>query len=179
MDSRNSPKSSSRIATLLDRLVGPQQHADMKNPTGPSVAPATAEVPPQPPPTYSEATASSPDIDASQQSRDAELDDTDSASTPDGRPKPPSDAQLARAPLRIETTNFRISGCYLVTNSSKDGCGSSDKPDVFLKTTNAKIDAAIWADDSDWNGPFSVRVESTNGRIAAPVVRRSQQSAWY
>lgn len=172
MDASSSQTSATRINNLLDRLIGPQQSTDMKNPNGPSVAPATTDAPP---PTYSEATASSPDVDTSEESRDAALDHSDSGSSSGGHPKPPPDAQLARAPLQIETTNSKISGCYLVTNEDKTRYGT-DKPHVFLKTTNARIDAALWADDCDWDGSFRVHVESTNGKIAAPVVGLLQRS---
>lgn len=88
-----------------------------------------------------------------------------SASSSVTRPKPPSDAQRARAPLHVSQTNSKIQSNYLVTKSA-----TTSPPDATLETTNGKIECGIWADDSTWKRPFALFAKTSNAKINLSVV---------
>ncbi|MCJ1380175.1 hypothetical protein MMC17_003278 [Xylographa soralifera] len=82
------------------------------------------------PPTYAESTPSEQILTPT------------SSAFPDSQaaPSPPSDAQRAQAPVKIQKSNQSISGNYLII-----GAGSSKTPpDVHLKTSNSRIEAKLW-----------------------------------
>lgn len=84
--------------------------------------------------------------------------------------QPPPTAERARAPFSIQQTNRKISGDYLILG--EDSSGKWSGVHVLLQTTNAKIDAAIWAADHDFGMPFEVQLKTTNAKLRAAVVSK-------
>lgn len=80
---------------------------------------------------------------------------------------PPAGAQRARAPFRVEKTDQGIRDNFLVTaGTSKDHFS----PDAVLHTTNSPIDCGVWVDDSPWKRPFEIFVKTTNAKINLAMV---------
>ncbi|MCJ1284582.1 hypothetical protein MMC26_003915 [Xylographa opegraphella] len=106
------------------------------------------------PPTYAESTPSeqilTPTSSTSAESQNA--------------PVPPSDAQRAQAPVRIQKSNQNISGDFIIT-----GAGSSKTPpDVHFKTSNSRIETTLWIEGTLPRTCF-IEAHTTNSGIDLSV----------
>ena len=81
-------------------------------------------------------------------------------------PLPPSDVQRAQPPLKVVTTNSRITADYLLVNIAD----AKSAPDTLLKTTNGKITTSVWVEDRV-KRPVTIEAVTTNGTVGLAVVR--------
>ncbi|MCJ1389982.1 hypothetical protein MMC18_002840 [Xylographa bjoerkii] len=79
-------------------------------------------------------------------------------------PSPPSDAQRAEAPVKIQKSNQSITGNYLVV-----GAGSAKTPpDVHFKTSNSRITTTMWVEGTLPRACF-IEAHTTNSAVDLSV----------
>ncbi|MCJ1404775.1 hypothetical protein MMC11_008001 [Xylographa trunciseda] len=79
-------------------------------------------------------------------------------------PSPPSDAQRAEAPVRVQRSNESIHGNYLIVSAGS----AKTPPDVLLKTSNGRIATALWVEGSLPRACF-IEAHTTNATIDLSV----------
>ena len=79
--------------------------------------------------------------------------------------KPPPDAQKAQAPMKIQKANEAITGTFTILDIST----AKSPPDVFFKTTNAKISTTVWVEGA-LPRLFEIEAATTNAQILLAVV---------